>query len=181
MGVKKVATAAVNVKKTGEDRKKKLEVAGVKAEYDDAIKQVIGATATQTKRGMIKVETKDEEGDGEGAKEVGVTTKAGGREKRERKTKTKSKGGEYGGNQEIGMKPAPPVKRGSRVKVEIKNEDGVGGKKRIRVKLEDGTKEIPVEDEKAPKRTPKFEVEVDIKLEDAGMTMADRIKRRRRQ
>lgn len=180
MGVKKIATAAVNVKKTGEDREKKLEVAVVKAEYDDAIKQVIGATATQTKRGMPKVETKDEEGDGEGAKEVGVTIKAGGREKRERKTKTKSKGGEYGGNQEIGMKPAPPVKRRSRVKVEIKNE-GVGGKKRIRVKLEDGTEEIPVEDEKAPKRTPKFEVEVDIKLEDAGMTMADRIKRRRRQ
>lgn len=164
--VKKSATTTtttVTIKKeTGEGEEKKLE---------GAIKHDTGVTTARMRRERRpKVETRDEseDDDGEGV-DGDMNTKVGRREKRKGGMKTEIGGEKYGEIWEVGVKPVAAVGR------------GVGKKTRTRVKLEDGAKETLVKEEKASGRTPRFEDgEGDIELGEAGMTMADRIKRRRR-
>lgn len=171
-------TAAIVKKETEDGMEASLEVVGFKAEYEGVVGRDTGVTTTRMKRERrLKVETRDEseDDDGEGVDED-ANTKVGKREKRKRKIKTEIKGEEYGEIQEVGVKPITATGKGKG-----KVKDGVGKKMRTRAKLEDDAKEMPVKEEKTPGKTPKFgDGEGDIELGEAGMTMADRIKRRRR-
>lgn len=185
--VKKPATTTTAVTTAKKEKKPKI-----KAEYEDTVKQKIGFT-TARMRGerRSKTEAKDEGGeDGvDGVKEKAeeeeevdnTTVKAEKREKRERRVKTEAGEKGYEENREVGVKPVIMVKRGRREKIGVKSEDEVEDKTGIRVELGDVTKEILVKDKRGLKRILEIEAEeVDIKPEDSSMTMADRIKMRRR-
>lgn len=155
MKIKKSATTkTITIVKEEEEEEEKLRV-GVKVEYEGVVKQEIGIRVVRTKREKrLKAEAKDEEGndEGESVEEVGTTAaKTEKREKSERGIKTEIKEEKVGDNHS-GVKS---IATGRGERVENIN--------------------------RASKRILKFEdKEVDIKLEEAGMTMADRIKRRRR-
>lgn len=127
---------------------------GVKVEYEGVMKQEIGIRVVRTRREKrLKAETKDEEGNDEGGsvKEVGTTAVKTKREKSERTIETEIK--------------------------EEKNGDNHAGVKSIATERGGRVENI----NRASKRILRFEdKEVGIELEEAGMTMADRIKRRRR-
>lgn len=162
-----ITTTTVTIKKeTGEGGEKKLE--GV-------IKHDTGVTTARVKRERKpKVETRDESEDEDGESvDEDANTKVGRREKSKRKVKTEIKEEKCGEIRELGVESITAAKKGRR-------GQEVGKKMRTRVKLEDGAKEMPVKEEKASGRTSKFG-DGDIELGEAGMTMADRIKRRRRQ
>lgn len=128
---------------------------GVKVEYEGVMKQEIGIRVVRTRREKrLKAEAKDEKGndEGESVKEVGTTAvKTEKREKSERKIEME-------------------------IKEEVNEEDQAGVKS---IATERGGRVENIN--RASKRILRFEdKEVGIELEEAGMTMADRIKRRRR-
>lgn len=128
---------------------------GVKVEYEGVMKQEIGVRVVQTRREKkLKAEAKDEKGndEGESVKEVGTTA----------------------------IKTEKREKSGRKIEMEIKeevNEENHAGVKSIATERVGRVENI----NRASKRILRFEdKEVGIELEEAGMTMADRIKRRRR-
>lgn len=161
----------------------KLEVK-IKSKDVLSMKSEIGTT-TMTQMGKemkLKFELKDECDHGIEGK-VGTTApkimKGGGKERGKRKTGPRTEAQEEDDNQKkqkVGTKPIAMVKR--KAEVETKSEDEDDGS---RVKLEGITDETPVKKGRWFKRSLGIvNEEMDIKLEDVGMTMADRVKRRRR-
>lgn len=151
MKVKKSVTTTKTIIIAKKEKEEENLKAGVKVEYEGVMKQEIGVRIVRMKREKkSKVEAKDE-GNDEGESVKEVGTTAAGTEESERKIEMEIKQEENGDNH-AGVKY---IATGRGEKVEIIN--------------------------RAPKRILKFEdEEVDIELEEAGMTMADRIKRRRR-